>query len=76
MVVLPTVSRAELGVFAGFRNGEFGYGGAQVSNLGDAVPIATNVFLDRAGLGLCVKPPPLRDTKPRPGSESSRATLP
>lgn len=60
VVVLPTVSRAELGVFAGFRNGEFGYGGAQVSNLGDAVPIATNVFLDRAGLGLCVKPPPFK----------------
>ncbi len=60
VIVLPTASRAELGVFAGFRNGQFGYGGAQVSNLGDSVPIATNVFLDRAGLGLCVNPPPFK----------------
>jgi hypothetical protein len=60
VIVLPTASRAELGVFAGFRNGQFGYGGAQVSNLGDSVPIATNVFLDRAGLGLCVTPPPFK----------------
>src|SRR5689334_12497619 len=35
VIVLPTTSRAELGVFAGFRDGQFGYGGAQVSNLGD-----------------------------------------
>ena len=62
MIVLPTTSRAELGVFAGFRDGQFGYGGAQVSNLGDSVPIATNVFLDRAGLGLCVNPPPFKIT--------------
>ncbi|MFL5862434.1 MAG: hypothetical protein ACJ780_16955 [Solirubrobacteraceae bacterium] len=62
VIVLPTASRAELGVFAGFRNGQFGYGGAQVSNLGDSVPIATNVFLDRAGLGLCVNPPPFKIT--------------
>ena len=60
VIVLPTASRAQLGVFAGFRNGQFGYGGAQVSNLGDSVPIATNVFLDRAGLGLCVNPPPFK----------------
>jgi hypothetical protein len=60
VIVLPTASRAELGVFAGFRNGQFGYGGAQVTNLGDSVPIATNVFLDRAGLGLCVNPPPFK----------------
>ena len=60
VIVLPTTSRAELGVFAGFRDGQFGYGGAQVSNLGDSVPIATNVFLDRAGLGLCVNPPPFK----------------
>lgn len=60
VIVLPTASRAELGVFAGFRDGQFGYGGAQVTNLGDSVPIATNVFLDRAGLGLCVNPPPFK----------------
>jgi hypothetical protein len=60
VIVLPTTSRAELGVFAGFRDGQFGYGGAQVSNLGDSVPIATNVFLDRVGLGLCVNPPPFK----------------
>jgi hypothetical protein len=60
VIVLPTASRTELGVFAGFRSGQFGYGGAQVSNLGDSVPIATNVFLDRVGLGLCVNPPPFK----------------
>ena len=60
VIVLPTASRAELGVFAGFRDGQFGYAGAQVSNLGNSVPIANNIFLDRVGLGLCVNPPPFK----------------
>ena len=60
VIVLPTASRAELGVFAGFRDGQFGYAGAQVSNLGNSVPIANNIFLDQVGLGLCVNPPPFK----------------
>jgi hypothetical protein len=62
VIVLPTKSETEVGVFAGVRDGAFSYAGAQVSGLGDAVPLATGVYLDRIGLAICVTPPPLRFT--------------
>ncbi len=60
VIVLPTESATEVGVFAGMRGGAFSYAGAQVSNLGTAVPLAQGVFLDRIALAICVTPPPLR----------------
>jgi hypothetical protein len=62
VIVLPTASATEVGVFAGVRDGAFSYAGAQVSGLGNAVPLATGVYLDRIGLAICVTPPPLRFT--------------
>ena len=62
VIVLPTESATEVGVFAGVRDGAFSYAGAQVERLGNAVPLATGVYLDRIGLAICVSPPPLRFT--------------
>ena len=60
VVVLPTESSTEVGVFAGMRGGVFSYAGGQVTRLGNAVPLATGVYLDRVALAICVTPPPLR----------------
>ena len=57
-VTIPTSSRPKLSLFAGIRGGAFSYAGAEVKDLGTSVPIATGVFLDKFGLGLCVAPPP------------------
>ena len=62
VIVLPTASATEVGVFAGVRGDAFSYAGAQVTGLGEAVPLATGVYLDRVGLAICVTPPPLRFT--------------
>jgi hypothetical protein len=62
VIVLPTKSATEVGVFAGVRGDAFSYAGAQVTGLGEAVPLATGVYLDRVGLAICVTPPPLRFT--------------
>jgi hypothetical protein len=60
VVLLPTESGTEVGVFAGMRDGAFSYAGGQVTGLGNAVPLATGVYLDRVALAICVTPPPLR----------------
>jgi hypothetical protein len=60
VIVLPTQSRTEVGVFAGIRGGSFSYAGAQVEKLGNLVPLATGVYLDRVGIAICVNPPPFR----------------
>ncbi len=60
LIVLPTASRPQLGVFAGIRGGAFSYGGASISNLGNAVPLAAGVYLDKFGVGVCVNPPPFK----------------
>ena len=62
VIVLPTKSATEVGVFAGVRGDAFSYAGAQVTGLGEAVPLATGVYLDRIGLAICVNPPPLKFT--------------
>ena len=62
VITLPTASRTEVGVFAGVSGDQFSYAGAQVTNLGDAVPLAPGVYLDRIGLAICVQPPPMKFT--------------
>ena len=62
VITLPTESSTEVGVFAGLSGDQFSYAGAQVTNLGDAMPLATGVYLDRIGLGICLQPPPMKFT--------------
>ena len=57
-LTIPTANRPTLNLFAGVRGGAFSYAGAQVQGLGESVPLASGVFLDKFGLGLCVEPPP------------------
>jgi hypothetical protein len=59
-VVLPTADRPAIGVWAGVQNGEFSYAGGQATNLGNSVPIADGIYLDKVGLAICVTPPPLK----------------
>lgn len=60
LITLPTASKPDVGLFAGTSDGQFAYAGAQVTNLGNSVPLATGVYLDKIGIGLCLKPPPLK----------------
>ena len=60
VITLPTTARPQLGLFAGIKGGAFSYGGAQVTNLGNSITIATGVFLDKFGLGVCLNPAPLK----------------
>ena len=62
VITLPTESSTEVGVFAGVSGDQFSYAGAQVTNLGEAVPLATGVYLDRVGLAICIQPPPMKFT--------------
>jgi hypothetical protein len=62
VITLPTESSTEVGVFAGVSGGQFSYAGAQVTGLGDAVPLAAGVYLDRIGLAICLQPPPMKFT--------------
>jgi hypothetical protein len=59
-IVLPTADHPEVGVWAGVQNGEFSYAGGQATNLGNSVPIADGIYLDKVGLAICVTPPPLK----------------
>jgi hypothetical protein len=59
-VVLPTADRPEVGVWAGVQSGLFSYAGGRASNLGNSVPIASGVYLNRVALAVCVRPQPLK----------------
>ncbi len=58
-IVIPTADHPEVGVWAGVEDGQFSYAGGQVTHLGNAVPIAPEVYLDRVALAVCVHPPPV-----------------
>jgi hypothetical protein len=57
-IVIPTADRPEVGVWAGLEGGEFAYAGGQVTHLGNSVPLATGIYLDRVALAVCIHPPP------------------
>lgn len=59
-IVLPTASKTELGLWGGLSGGSLSHAGAYVDNLGNAVPLAPGVFLDRVAIGVCVQPPPFK----------------
>jgi len=59
-IVLPTADRPEVGVWAGVQNGQFSYAGGQATKLGNSVPIAEGLYLDKVGLAVCVTPPPMK----------------
>jgi len=44
----------------GISGGRFSHAGAYVDNLGNLVPLAPGVFLNRVALGVCVDPPPFK----------------
>jgi hypothetical protein len=58
-VVIPTADRPAVGVWAGVQNGQFSYAGGQVTHLGNSVPLAPQVYLDKVALAVCITPPPM-----------------
>jgi hypothetical protein len=60
LITIPTAARPDVGLFAGVQDGQFAYAGAQVTNLGNSVPLVQGVYLDKVGLGICLRPPPLK----------------
>lgn len=60
LIQLPTADKPELGVFAGTSAGQFAYAGAQVTNLGKSAPLAPGVYLDKAGIAICLNPAPMK----------------
>lgn len=59
-VILPTESKTRLGAFGSVANQQLASLGGFVDNLGKTVPIATGVYLNRIGFGICINPPPLK----------------
>jgi len=59
-VILPTSSSPKITAFGALEEGKLANLGGSVSNLGRALPIAPNVYLNSISLGLCLKPPPLK----------------
>jgi hypothetical protein len=57
---LPTGSHPRLGAFGGIADSRLSKLGGFANHLGTSVPLASGVFLDRVGVGLCVYPPPFK----------------
>jgi hypothetical protein len=60
VIVLPTASSTEIGVWAGLRAGRLAYAGGSVDGLGSTVPLAPGIFLQRLALAVCLEPPPFQ----------------
>lgn len=60
VIVLPTKTETKLAAFGGVSNGSISRLGGYVDNLGNKVPVATGVYLNRVGIGLCLNPPPFK----------------
>jgi hypothetical protein len=60
VIVLPTKTETKLAAFGGVSNGSVSKLGGFVDNLGNKVPVATGVYLNRVGIGLCLNPAPLK----------------
>jgi hypothetical protein len=60
VIVLPTKTETKLAAFGGVSNGSISRLGGYVDNLGNKVPVATGVYLNRVGIGLCLNPAPLK----------------
>ncbi|PTL59392.1 hypothetical protein [Paraconexibacter algicola] len=59
-ITLPTEAETELAIFGGLADGQVSSFGGFVNNLGTSVPLATGVYLNQIGVGLCLKPPPFK----------------
>lgn len=57
MIELPR-SGAQIAAFGGVAGGQVTKLGGFADNLGRTVPLATGVYLNRIGIGLCLNPPP------------------
>ncbi|WCB91458.1 hypothetical protein DSM104299_00129 [Baekduia alba] len=60
VIILPTKTETKLAAFGGVSNGSISKLGGFVDNLGNKVPVATGVYLNRVGIGLCLNPPPFK----------------
>lgn len=60
VIVLPTKTETKLAAFGGVSNGSISKLGGYVDNLGNKVPVATGVYLNRVGVGLCLNPAPMK----------------
>jgi hypothetical protein len=60
VIKLPTKSETKLAAFGGVSNGSISKLGGYVDNLGQKVPVASGVYLNRVGIGLCINPPPFK----------------
>lgn len=60
VIILPTKTETKLAAFGGVSNGSISKLGGYVDNLGNKVPVATGVYLNRVGIGLCLNPPPFK----------------
>lgn len=60
VVVLPTGSSARIGAFGSVAGGQLASLGGFADNLGTSVPLASGVYLNRVGVGVCINPPPVK----------------
>jgi hypothetical protein len=60
VIELPSSRGVQFGLFGGLADGKVSKLGGFVDNLGNRVPIASGVYLNKIGLGLCLDPPPLK----------------
>jgi hypothetical protein len=60
VIELPSSRGVQFGVFGGLAGGEVSKLGGFVDNLGNRVPIASGVYLNKIGLGICMNPPPMK----------------
>ena len=59
VVVLPTTSKTEIGLFGGLVGSQISYLGGFVE-VNPGLPIVDDVYLDRVGIGVCINPPPFK----------------
>jgi len=60
IVELPTKAKPQLAVFGGVADQKLANLGGFVDGLGKSVPLMTEVYLRRVGIGLCLYPPPFK----------------
>ncbi len=60
VIELPSSRGVQFGIFGGLAGGKVSKFGGYVDKLGNRVPIASGVYLNKIGVGICLDPPPLK----------------
>lgn len=60
VLILPTGSHPRLAAFGGVADSRLSKLGGFADHLGTSLPLASGVYLDRVGVGLCLYPPPFK----------------